>query len=79
MAAVRKVKAGQRGPAAADPLTRAAHRLIDRGAQAIIAGCTEIPLGLAPDALPVPIIDPAVVLARTLIRRSYPSAEPGPS
>lgn len=76
MAAIRKVKAGQRGPAAIDLLTRAAHRLIDRGAQAIIAGCTEIPLGLAPDAVPVPLVDPAVVLARTLVRRSYPTAEP---
>ena len=76
MAAIRAVKAGERGPAAAGPLTRAAHRLIERGADAIIAGCTEIPLGLAPDAVPVALIDPAVVLARTLIRRSRPAAEP---
>ena len=76
MAAIRAVKAGERGPAAAAPLTRAAHRLIERGADAIIAGCTEIPLGLAPDAVPVALIDPAVVLARTLIRRSRPAVEP---
>lgn len=76
MAAIRAVKAGERGLAAAGPLTRAAHRLIERGADAIIAGCTEIPLGLAPDAVPVPLVDPAVVLARTLIRRSRPAVEP---
>lgn len=75
MAAIRAVKAGERGPAAAAPLARAAHRLIERGADAIIAGCTEIPLGLAADAVPVAVIDPAVVLARTLIRRSRPTFE----
>jgi aspartate racemase len=70
MAAIRAVKAGERGIAAAEPLRRAATRLVDRGAQAIIAGCTEIPLGLAPGAIPVPLLDPAVVLAQALIRRS---------
>jgi aspartate racemase len=82
MAAIRAVKAGERGPDAAEPLRRAATRLIERGAQAIIAGCTEIPLGLAPDAIPVPLLDPAVVLAQALIRRSRLVAahsRPGPA
>jgi aspartate racemase len=81
MAAIRAVKAGERGIAAAEPLRRAAKRLVDRGAQAIIAGCTEIPLGLSPGAVEVPLLDPAVVLARALIRRSRPLAalpQPGP-
>jgi len=69
MAAIRAVKAGERGITAAEPLRRAAMRLVDRGAQAIIAGCTEIPLGLSPDAIPVPLLDPAAVLAQALIRR----------
>ena len=82
MAAIRAVKAGERGIAATEPLRRAAKRLVDRGAQAIIAGCTEIPLGLSPAALDVPLLDPAVVLARALIRRSRPLAAlplPGPA
>ena len=74
MAAIRAIKAGERGVAVADPLRRAAGRLVDRGAQAVIAGCTEIPLGLSPEDIDVPLLDPAVVLAQALIRRSYPLA-----
>ena len=74
MAAIRAVKAGERGILAFEPLRRAAQRLVDRGAQAIIAGCTEIPLGLSPSAVDVPLLDPAVVLAQALIRRSRPTA-----
>jgi aspartate racemase len=72
MAAIRAVKAGERGIAAFEPLRQAASRLVRRGAQAIIAGCTEIPLGLSPGAVDVPLLDPAVVLAQALIRRSRP-------
>ena len=81
MAAIRAVKAGERGIVASEPLRRAAMRLVDRGAQAIIAGCTEIPLGLSPAALPVPLLDPAVVLAQALINRSrrLAGAQPGPA
>lgn len=70
MAAIRAVKAGERGDAVSEPLRRAAARLVEGGAQAIIAGCTEIPLVLSPTVVPVPLLDPAVVLARALIRRS---------
>ncbi|WP_344986441.1 hypothetical protein [Streptomyces violaceus] len=35
----------------------------------IIAGCTEIPLGLSTATVEVPLIDPAVVLAQALVRR----------
>ncbi len=42
--------------------------LIDRGAQAILAGCTEVPLVLGPDDLPVPLIDPMTVGARAALR-----------
>ena len=37
---------------------------------ALIAGCTEIPLGLPADAVDVPLIDPALVLAQALVRRA---------
>ncbi|MFF7650593.1 hypothetical protein ACFZCY_12175 [Streptomyces sp. NPDC007983] len=35
-----------------------------------VIGCTEIPLGLPADAVDVPLIDPAALLARTLVRRA---------
>ena len=40
------------------------------GAQAIIAGCTEIPLALAQEHLSVPYLDSLTILARTAIRRA---------
>ncbi|TDT97305.1 aspartate racemase [Streptomyces sp. 846.5] len=69
MAAIRAVKAGDQAAAAA-PLADAAQQLSVQGAQAIIAGCTEIPLGLPTDAVDVPVIDPAVILAQALVRRA---------
>ncbi len=42
-------------------------RLIDRGAQALILGCTELPLALKNGDLSVPLIDPTLVLARSAI------------
>ena len=48
-------------------LTTEVWRLHERGADAIIMGCTEIPLALDYRAFPFPLIDPAIVFARTLI------------
>ncbi|GAA2422600.1 aspartate/glutamate racemase family protein [Streptomyces coeruleofuscus] len=69
MAGIRAVKAGDRDGATA-LLERAARRLTGQGAQAVIAGCTEIPLGLPADAVDVPLVDPALVLAQALVRRA---------
>lgn len=67
MAPIRAVKAGN--TSAARPLfIQAARGLIHAGAQAIIAGCTEVPVGLSADDIPVPFIDPAEVLAVTVVR-----------
>ncbi len=74
MPAIRALKAGVRGEAVSQPLARAAHRLIEQGAQAIIAGCTEIPLGLRPGSLPVPLVDPALVLAGAVLERTRTTA-----
>ena len=52
-------------------LIAAARSLIDRkphGADAIIAGCTEIPLALTQKHLPVPYFDSLAILARAAIR-----------
>ena len=52
-------------------LIEAAGSLINRkpdGAEAIIAGCTEIPLVLGQEDLPVPYFDAVTILARAAIR-----------
>jgi aspartate racemase len=54
-------------------LIEAARSLVDRkphGADAIIAGCTEIPLALGQEHLPVPYFDSLTILARAAIRRA---------
>ncbi|NJQ05424.1 aspartate/glutamate racemase family protein [Streptomyces lonarensis] len=82
MAAIRAVKAGPslavRG-GASDALAAAAAGLVARGAQAVVAGCTEIPLGLSADRVGVPLVDPAVVLARALVRHAAGRLPPPPA
>ncbi len=70
MTAIHAVKAGTNDDRTTALLARAARRLTDQGAQAVVAGCTEIPLGLPADAVDVPLVDPALVLARALVRRA---------
>jgi aspartate racemase len=48
-------------------LTAAADELISKGARGIIAGCTEIPLALKQEHLPVPYFDALTILARAAI------------
>jgi aspartate racemase len=48
----------------------AANTLTSRGAQLIIAGCTEIPLVLHDGDLPVPVVDALTVLARVAVERA---------
>ncbi|HWT78682.1 MAG TPA: amino acid racemase [Candidatus Acidoferrum sp.] len=66
-----------------DPLDRpcrlireAAEHLRGRGAQAIIAGCTEVPLVLQESDLPVPVIDPTWTLAQAAVRRALEDDRP---
>jgi aspartate racemase len=61
MEAIHSIKGGRMGPDAR--LSAAALALADRGAQAIIMGCTEIPLGLDTATCPVPVIDATQFLA----------------
>ena len=53
-------------------LRQVANQLIDKGAECIIAGCTEIPLELAPQDITVPLFDPLTVLAKAAIREAKP-------
>jgi aspartate racemase len=71
MTAIRAVKAGARDDATTTALlARAAQGLTEQGAQAVIAGCTEIPLGLPAEVVDVPLVDPSLILAHALVRRA---------
>lgn len=48
----------------------ASQTMIQAGAQAIIAGCTEVPLVLKEGDLSVPVIDPILILAKASIRKA---------
>jgi len=63
-AAIAAVKAGQDARALIEPAARA---LADRGAQLLIAGCTELPIALAGITLPAPVLDPTQVLAEAAV------------
>ncbi|MCY4670084.1 MAG: amino acid racemase [Rhodococcus sp.] len=69
MPAIRAIKSGNVGDETTDKLVRAADLLVESGAQVVVAGCTEIPLGLPADASTCQIIDSATILARALLRR----------
>jgi aspartate racemase len=58
---------------AIDSLTAEVWQLNARGANAVIMGCTEIPLALDCCAFPFPLIDPAVAFARALIHAAGPT------
>ena len=44
--------------------------LVRRGAQAVLAGCTEVPLVLKPANLSVPLVEPMIIGARAAVRRA---------
>lgn len=62
------IKAGFTSGPPREVLLQAAFGLIDRGAQAVIAGCTEVPLVLKPADLSVPLIDPMEIVAEASIK-----------
>lgn len=65
--AIAEVKANRIAEAYA-PLAEIARALVSRGAQAVVLGCTEIPLGIAAGpALPFPVADTIDALARAAI------------
>ncbi len=67
--------------AVSDPVDPEALRLVheavkrvrDRGARVVILGCTELPLAVSPGSVDgVELVDPARVLARSLIHATFP-------
>ncbi len=67
MALLNGIKAGYQGESIARDMGTLAAALVARGAQAIIAGCTEIPLVLEQSALAVPMISSTDVLAQQTV------------
>ncbi len=66
-AAIQDVKAGGRGAGTAGVLYSAGAALVARGAEAVILGCTEIPLVFDPMGAGYPTINPTRVLAQAAI------------
>ncbi len=71
MTAIHRVKAGQTGREITELLAEAASYLIEQGAEALIAGCTELPLVFRDGDASVPVIDPTRVLAEAVVRRAF--------
>ena len=70
MKTIYAVKAGNLSEAIKRNIIKAAQKLIDKGAEAIIAGCTEIPLILKEEDVVVPLIDPTQVLAKAAVQKA---------
>lgn len=67
MSLIYGVKAGETGDVARAEMKRLARKLTAEGADALVAGCTEIPLLLSPHDVDIPMIDAAdALVARTL-------------
>lgn len=64
---ITQIKAGDAGLAVADGMRVLAEALVARGADAIIAGCTEIPLVLGDDMCEVPLVSSTDALARAAV------------
>ena len=62
-----RIKAGYQGERVARDMAQLAEALVNRGADAVIAGCTEIPLVLKQSALEVPLISSTDVLAEATV------------
>ena len=70
MRVIYAVKAGNLSEEVKKSIISIAQKLIDKGAEAIIAGCTEIPLILKEENFSVPLIDPTQVLAKAAVKKA---------
>ena len=70
MKVIYAVKAGNLSEKIKKNIIKIAQKLIDKKAEAIIAGCTEIPLILKEGDVSVPIIDPTQILAKAAVQKA---------
>jgi aspartate racemase len=64
------IKAGFTSGRPQDIIQSVAQALIKRGAEAVIAGCTEVPLVLKEEDIEVPLIEPLQILAEACILKA---------
>lgn len=76
MEAIYAVKHGEPRERPCRLIREAAEHLRRRGAEAIIAGCTEVPLILQDGDVAVPVIDPTWILAQAAVRRALEPDRP---
>lgn len=62
-----RIKGGDLGEEVRDGVRALAEALQASGAQAVVAGCTEVPLVLSPDQIDAPLIDAGELLARRCV------------
>ena len=72
-----RIKRGDKGDDVAAGMLQLSNALVERGAQAIIAGCTEIPLVLQASMLKVPLISSTDELAKHTV--AYARSEESPA
>jgi aspartate racemase len=65
--AIARIKAGISDRSIQEIFESAAIRLIEAGAQAIILGCTEVPLAFNPDTMDRPCLNPTRILAQAAV------------
>ena len=68
MEAIYMIKAGENKASCENLLTEAGNHVIEKGAEAIVLGCTEIPLGFNAERVSVPVINATEVLALAALR-----------
>ncbi|OGD13731.1 aspartate racemase [Candidatus Atribacteria bacterium RBG_19FT_COMBO_35_14] len=70
MKVIYTVKAGDLSEEVKKNILKITQKLIDKGAEAVIAGCTEIPLILKEEDILFPLIDPTKVLAKIAVQKA---------
>ena len=70
MEAIHAIKAGNSDAATGKTMQTLANALVERGAGAVIAGCTEIPLVLDQSMLDVPLLSSTDILAQKTVQLS---------
>ena len=70
MKVIYTIKAGDLSKRVKKNILKITQKLINKGAEAIIAGCTEIPLILKEGDVSVPLIDPTQILARIAVQKA---------
>ncbi|MCK6473361.1 MAG: amino acid racemase [Planctomycetes bacterium] len=74
MRGIHDIKAGRREREARRAMRAMGQRLVKRGAQAVLLGCTEISLALSDGDLSVPVVDSLDALVAETLRRARPTS-----